>query len=352
MAMNGGEGPDSYVQNSTYQRGIVEAAIEKINEAIANHFDINALSISPNPICIADLGCSTGPNTFRAMQNIVEAIKLKYISKGGNSKIPDFIVFFNDQVSNDFNTLFKSLPPNRQYFVAGVPGSFHGVLFPKASLHFIHSSSAVHWLSNIPMDVMDEGSPAWNKGRIFYTNAPKEVKDAYATQFAKDMESILFARAQKLLSGGLLALFLSGIPDVMSNSDSHTGIEIDMIGSCLMDMAKVGLVNEAKVDTFNFPLYFPTPKELKALVERSEYFSFERMAILKNQKKHVTLQSPSMRALFLRAPFEGLLEKQFGNEIMDELFDRYTEKVARSSFFLNPEIDKTIELFVLLKRKI
>ena len=59
-----------------------------------------------------------------------------------------------------------------------------------------------------------------------------------------------------------------------------------------------------------------------------------------------------MRALFLRAPFEGLLEKQFGNEMMDELFDRYTEKVARSSFFLNPEIDKTIELFVLLKRKI
>lgn len=350
--MNEGEGPNSYVRNSTYQRGVVEAAIEKINEAIANHFDINALSISPNPICIADLGCSTGPNTFIAMQNIVEAIKLKYISKGGNTKIPDFIVFFNDQVSNDFNTLFKSLPPNRQYFATGVPGSFHGLLFPKASLHFIHSSSAVHWLSNIPMDVMDECSPAWNKGRIFYTNAPKEIKDAYATQFAKDMESILFARAQELVSGGLLALFLSGIPDVMSNSDSHTGIEIDMLGSCLMDMAKLGLVNEAKVDAFNIPLYYPTPKELKALIERSGYFSFERMVMLNNQKKHVTLQNPSMRALFLRAPFEGLLEKQFGNGMVDELFNRYTEKVARSSFFLSPEIDKTIELFVLLKRKI
>ena len=113
-----------------------------------------------------------------------------------------------------------------------------------------------------------------------------------------------------------------------------------------------GFVNEAKVDAFNIPLYYPTPKELKALIERSGYFSFERMAILNNQKKHVTLQSPSMRALYLRAPFEGLLEKQFGNEMVDELFNRYTEKVARSSFFLNPEIDKTIELFVLLKRKI
>ena len=132
------------------------------------------------------------------MQNIVEAIKLKYISKGGNTKIPDFIVFFNDQVSKDFNTLFKSLPPNRQYFATGVPGSFHGLLFPKASLHFIHSSSAVHWLSNIPMDVMDEGSPAWNKGRIFYTNAPKEVVDEYATQFAMDMESFFFLEHKSL----------------------------------------------------------------------------------------------------------------------------------------------------------
>ena len=112
-----------------------------------------------------------------------------------------------------------------------------------------------------------------------------------------------------------------------------------------------GFVNEAKVDAFNIPLYYPTPKELKALIERSGYFSFERMAILNNQKKHVTLQSPSMRALYLRAPFEGLLEKQFGNEIIDELFNRYTKKVARS-FFLNPKIDKTIEMFVLLKRKI
>ena len=53
-------------------RGVVEAVMEKINEAIANHFDINALSISPNLICIVDLGCSTGSNTFIAMQNIVE----------------------------------------------------------------------------------------------------------------------------------------------------------------------------------------------------------------------------------------------------------------------------------------
>ena len=97
----------------------MEAAKEKINEAIANHFDIQTFFGSKNPVCIVDLGCSTGANTFITVQNIVEAIKLKYKSKGVNAQIPDFLVFFNDNVSNDFNTLFKSLPPNRQYFAAG-----------------------------------------------------------------------------------------------------------------------------------------------------------------------------------------------------------------------------------------
>ena len=86
---------------------------------------------------------------------------------------------------------------------------------------------------------MDDGSPAWNKGRIFYTNAPKEVVDAYATQFAKDIESFLFARAQELVFRGLLAVILPVALDVMSNSDTFTGTELDLLGYCLMDMAKM-----------------------------------------------------------------------------------------------------------------
>ena len=112
-------------------RGVVEVAKEKINEVVANHFDINTLSGSLNPICVADLGCSTGPNTFISVQNIIEAIKLKYISKGENTETPKFMVFFNDQLSNDFNTLFNdqlsndfntlfiSLPLNRNTLQPG-----------------------------------------------------------------------------------------------------------------------------------------------------------------------------------------------------------------------------------------
>ena len=55
-----------------------------------------------------------------------------------------------------------------------------------------------------------------------------------------------------------------------------------------------------------------------------------------------------MCSLFLGAALEGVIAKYFGNDIMDELFNHYTEKVAESSF-LNPEADKSIILFVLLK---
>ena len=33
----------------------------------------------------------------------------------------------------------------------------------------------------LPIEVMDEGSPSWYKGRIFYIDAQKEVVEAFAT---------------------------------------------------------------------------------------------------------------------------------------------------------------------------
>ncbi|KAF8369993.1 hypothetical protein HHK36_031978 [Tetracentron sinense] len=191
---------------------------------------------------IADLGCSVGPNTFIAVQNIIEGVELKYQTLDHNSCIPEFQVFFNDHVANDFNTLFTSLPPDRRYFAAGVPGSFYDRLFPAVSLHFVHATYALHWLSMVPKEVVDINSPAWNKGRIQYTGAPNEVSEAYSAQYAKDMESFLCARAQELASGGLMALLIAAIPNGTLHSQSTLGMMFDLLGSCLMDMAKMAQV--------------------------------------------------------------------------------------------------------------
>jgi hypothetical protein len=193
-----------------------------IKEAIVKKFDIKTLSAPLNSISVADLGCSTGPNTFLAVQNIVDAIELKY--QQSENEIPEFQVFFNDHVSNDFNTLFKAFPAKRKYLAAGVPGSF------------FHSSSSVNWLSEVPKEITDKTSPAWNKGRISYTNSGKEVAEAYATQHAMDMESFLCARAEELEVGGLMVLLIAAVPDVIHSSDTTICSQIDLLGSCLMDM--------------------------------------------------------------------------------------------------------------------
>jgi hypothetical protein len=219
------------------QRVGIEAAKSLIQNAIATKFDTNTNSpYSRKQICIADLGCSTGPNTFIAIQCIIEAIEHQYNSKG--LTIPDFQVFFNDHISNDFNTLFKNLPSNRNYFASGVPGSFYGRLFPKESINVFHSSASLNWISKVPKEITDRSSAAWNKGRIHYTNAPKEVVDAYANQYQKDMEIFLHARAEELVGNGLMALQIPAANDVTSHSDFYCGKNFELLGTCLVDMAK------------------------------------------------------------------------------------------------------------------
>lgn len=95
-------------------------------------------------------------------------------------------------------------------------------------------------------------------------------------------------------------------------------------------------------------MYFTIPNELKAIIERNNNFSIERMEILNNPGKH-SLRSANERASYLRAVFEGLLVNQFGSGIMDELFERYANKLEESSHFLDPDNEKSIIILVLLK---
>lgn len=130
-------------------------------------------------------------------------------------------------------------------------------------------------------------------------------------------------------------------------------IHTDKKSSCkvLILLLLQGIFSEEKVDTFNFPLYFTIPQELKAIIERSHSFSIERMEILDNPGKR-TLPSSNARATYLRAVFEGLLINHFGSEVMDELFDQYMKKLAASPLFQDPDNEKSIIIFVLLKRKV
>ena len=117
------------------------------------------LSTTPKSLGIADLGCSSGPNTLSIIKDIIEAVQV--ISRKVSNSPPEFHVYLNDLPTNDFNTIFKSLPDfSRELkkertngassiFIGGYPGSFYGRLFPNNFLNFVHSSSSLHWLSRV-----------------------------------------------------------------------------------------------------------------------------------------------------------------------------------------------------------
>lgn len=350
FVMKGGDGPSSYTRNSFYQKNGVERVSTTISKGITDNLDINQLfSPSSTNFTIVDLGCSVGPNTFIAVENIIESVKLKCRSNGFDPSIIEFQAYFNDHIFNDFNLLFKSLPLNKQYYAAGVPGSFHGRLFPKTSIHFVHSSYSLQWLSKVPQEITDKDSLAWNKGRIYYrVDSPNSVLDAYISQFSKDMEVFLNARATELVPGGLMAILLPG--SSTSSRKASIAILFEFLGSALMDIANLGLISEEKVDSFNLPVHHPTKEELEGLIERNTHFSIERMEAIEIPR---TL-APTAEALsmHLKAGYHGLIGKHFGYEIIDEVFDRFRQKIAESSFLSNLSSGKipAEELFVLLRR--
>ncbi|XP_057485069.1 loganic acid O-methyltransferase-like isoform X1 [Actinidia eriantha] len=348
--MNGGDGAYSYTKNSYYQRAASYAVKEMLEEAVAEKFDVTSISSSSNTIRIADLGCSVGPNTFITMQNLIESMERKCHSQACTN-MPEFHLFFNDHVSNDFNTLFNSLPPDRHYFAAGVPGSFHGRLFPKSSLHFVHSSCALHWLSRVPEDLLDKSSPAWNKGRIHCTNSSEQVANAYANQFAKDMEVFLDARADEIAVGGMMVVIMPALPEGIRLTHNVNCVFFDILEQSVVDMVKLGSISEAELDSFNLPLYFPSLKEMTQLVQSNGCFSIESMELT---DPHSMIVGPlNVRAVVMhfRAGLEGILSEHFGNEIIDELFERTLDKSTEFSSRFESCCSKDTQLFLVLKRK-
>ncbi|XP_068638672.1 loganic acid O-methyltransferase-like [Aristolochia californica] len=350
--MNGGDGPTSYSHNSHYQGEGVNVSKQLISQAIENNITLKFLS-SMETYHIADLGCSVGPNTFSVVQNIIGAVEHKLLSLGSSSKVLDFQVSFNDHVSNDFNTLFASLQSKgRRYFAAGVPGSFHGRLFPKASLHFVHSSYAVHWLSQVPDEVKDDTSPAWNKGKIFSIKAKQEVEEAYSAQFAKDMEVILQARAEEVAVDGLMAFTLPYTKGPVYVEQALFYRLFHILELALNDMADKGRLDEVKVNSFNLPIYIPYAQEIQKLVERNGTFTIENMQPLASATKGFSSRLDARQcSMIVRAPMEGIMGQYFGSEVIDEIFEKYVEIAEENSDFIAQSAALTEDLFVLLKRK-
>ncbi|BFI40684.1 protein MpIAMT1 [Marchantia polymorpha subsp. ruderalis] len=328
LAMKGGEGDASYAKNSqTQAQGF--RFVQPVLQAAIHRMD---LPTRTGVVRIADLGCSSGPNSVNHMNIIVNTLRKRYASAAAaaatvaaqsahpqqlpasgrkSAAVPEFDVYFADLPSNDFNSLLRHI--NRDYsrssrdgtaaaaaaanatgrvgsrvagngyFASCVAGSFYGRLFPRASVNVVFSSFSLHWLSKIPEAVQRQDSPAYNDGFVWIHGGKPAAAKAYAEQSRRDLVTFLRARAEEMVSGGLMFLLLKGRkdsdPTVQYDPDGVTMFGTQMEG-VFNELISEGLLDASVRDSFNIPMYYPTVDEMREAIDESGSFLVDRLELL------------------------------------------------------------------------
>ncbi|KAE9621372.1 hypothetical protein Lal_00032110 [Lupinus albus] len=356
LHMNGGIGKSSYANNSLLQQNGISLTKHIREEAIRNLYR----STLPSCLSIAELGCASGPNAFIVVSEIIKIVEK--LCKEMNQKCPEYKVFMNDLPGNDFNNIFKSISSFKEklsnemksqigpcYFY-GVPASFYGRIFPNQTLHFLHSSYSLQWLSKVPEGIEN------NKGNIYMSiTSPLNVLKAYYEQFQRDFSLFLKCRAEEVVEGGCMILTFVGRRSENPYSKECCFIW-EVMAKALNDMALEGTIKEDKIDTFNIPSYNPSPSEVKMEVLKEGSFTINRLevsevkfeSLLESEKCESFNDFGYNVAKCMRAIAEPMLVNHFGKAITEELFYRYKEIFNDC---MSKEETKVINVTILLSRK-
>ncbi|XP_022764260.1 caffeine synthase 1-like [Durio zibethinus] len=254
---------------------------------------------------------------------------VKSCSKLG-CEIPEIQFYLNDLVRNDVNILFKGLTvieekfKNVPWFAMGAPGSFHGRLYPRNSMHLVHSSYGVNWLSkshrllqtNLKVPKLtNEGGLPLNKGKIYISKtSPPGVREAYLSQFQEDFLLFLKGRSPEMVSDGRMVLIFHGrkSADPTLKESCYTW---EILAEAISYLVSQGVINEEKLDSFNVPYYIPSQEEAQDIVDKKGSFTIVA-------ERGSTWSRPEARARNLRAFTEPMISHQSGEEVMDKLYGK------------------------------
>ncbi|XP_056169769.1 probable methyltransferase TCM_000336 [Syzygium oleosum] len=342
--MTGGVGNTSYAKNSSLQKKAADMVKSITMEAVQQVY----LSLMPESIGIADLGCSSGPNTLSIIRDVIEAVQ--GTSQRVTSPTPEFRVYLNDLPTNDFNSIFKALPDFHRelrearrregglchppLYMAAHPGSFYGRLFPNKCLHFVYSSYSLHWLSRVPPALCDENREPINRGTIYISeSSPPCVAEAYLRQFQEDFTSFLHLRSEELVSGGRMVLILLGRRGP-HHVDRGNSFFWELLSRSVSMLVAKGEVEEEKLDSYDVHFYAPSEDEMEREIEREGLFRldrFETFELERDERDGVSYGTAV--ATTVRAIQESMISHHFGEGILDCLFENYArildEEAAR-----------------------
>ncbi|XVF62070.1 hypothetical protein PTKIN_Ptkin08bG0187500 [Pterospermum kingtungense] len=354
--MNGGDNEISYANNSLLQKTVILKTRRVLEDTIK---DLLRNGVPSTCIKVADLGCSSGPNTFLTISEIIDVVL--EICRQAQLKSPEFQMFLNDLPGNDFNAIFRSVPAFldklkrekgdvfRHCSISGVPGSFYGRLFPSTSLHLIHSSYSVHWLSKVPDGIEN------NKWNVYMAkSSPPNVFKAYAKQFQEDFSLFLRMRSEEIKPGGHMILTLMG--------RSNPFVEFygwELLSKSLCDLVAEGVVEEADLDSFNIPQYTPYKEEVSEIIQEEGSFGLNSLEVFEvdwDIKEDVNnndlvldkYERGKKLADRVRAISEHLLAGHFGDAIIDTLFERLAIHEAEN---LDSDDEKVVNIVISMTKK-
>ena len=197
------------MRGSGYYSERTAGARDVINDAGA--MVIQALAEIPKTegLRLADFGAADGGTSREMWKRVIGHCR----ENGDNRQIE---MLYTDLASNDFSTLFRMMQGmqgdrnhayQNQYdnvFVHGCGTGFHQQLMADRSLNLGFSATAMHYVSEKPMEI-----PA----HVHAACADPASQVAYASQAARDWENILLARAAELIPGGRFICLNFGIDE-------------------------------------------------------------------------------------------------------------------------------------------
>ncbi|KAL0916078.1 hypothetical protein M5K25_013560 [Dendrobium thyrsiflorum] len=247
---------------------------------------------------------------------------------------------------------------NVNLYAVGLPGSFYGRLFPTKTVHFFHSSYSLMWLSQVPQGLDEKSCAHLNKRNIYIADASSSiVYHLYLNQFKKDFSEFLRSRSKELIFGGKMVLSFLGRKNSPAIGDLFK--LWSLLADALKSMISEGLVEEAKVNAFNLPIYAPLMEEVKSIIEMEGSFHVDEAQTFEtnwdpfddstdNFVINSTLSGQNV-AKYLRTVLEPLLICHFGGDIIEVLFSRYAQNITRH---ISKEKAKFVVLILALKLKV
>nr|A0A096VHZ6.1 RecName: Full=Probable caffeine synthase MTL1; AltName: Full=Methyltransferase-like 1; Short=CcMTL1 [Coffea canephora]AFV60453.1 methyltransferase-like 1 [Coffea canephora] len=354
LHMNGGEGEASYAKNSSFNQLALAKVKPFLEQCIRELLRANLPNIN-KCIKVADLGCASGPNTLLTVRDTVQSIDKVRQEMKNELERPTIQVFLTDLFQNDFNSVFMLLPSFYRKLekengrkigsclIAAMPGSFHGRLFPEESMHFLHSSYSLQFLSQVPSGLVTELGITANKRSIYSSKAsPPPVQKAYLDQFTKDFTTFLRMRSEELLSRGRMLLTC-----ICKGDECDGPNTMDLLEMAINDLVVEGRLGEEKLDSFNVPIYTASVEEVKCMVEEEGSFEILYLQTFKlrydagfsiDDDCQVRSHSPEYSdeharaahvASLIRSVYEPILASHFGEAIIPDIFHRFATNAAK-----------------------